>query len=301
MSIFKYITLGQLMASVEDDFHKWSDAGLIDEMKLIKVVRECNEKLGVRIYEPREAVLFVQPVPDDEGRRHKGRADLPPDFYKVEMASAVHNHFVNSMLPIGPGFTQTLRPPHLDQLQTGEITNLTGTLIGPGLPPTWLVKSPLVQLQVEIKHLIPLHIEEGFDHFTEYSPNRGHHRHEHHRHHNGFSINLHEGYLETNFLEGVIYMHYLGDMKNERGEVLIPFHPKLNEYYEWAVKARILENIMYNTEADVAGLLKDARHERNLAFNDAVMFVMGKEANEWTKRQKKREHEFFHRYYRIFY
>lgn len=302
MSIFRYITLGQLMSSVEEDFHKWADAGLVDEMKLIKVVRECNEKLGVRIYQPREAVLFVRPEEGEHGHHRRGRADLPPDFYKVEMASAVHNHNINSMLPVGPGFTQTLRPPSLDEIQTGEITNLTGALVEPGLPPTWLIKSPLVQLQVEIKHLIPLHIEEGFDHLTEYSPNRGYHRHRHrHHHHGAFSINLHEGYLETNFLEGVIYMHYLGDLKNEKGEILIPFHPMVNEYYERAIKARILENILYNTEADVGTLLKDARHERNLAFHDAVDFVMSKENREWNKYTKKREHEFFHRYYSIFY
>lgn len=287
------------MASVEGDFHKWSDAGLVDQLKLIKVIRECNEKLGIRIYRPREAILYIT-----EGNeiRH-GRADLPADFYKVEMVFALHKRFVNSMLPIGPGFQQVFGPPTLEQIQAGEITDFTGALTEPGLPPTWLIKTPLTQLQIQINDIIPLHITEGYhDRFTEYSPNRGfHHGHHHHRYHDGYSINIEDDYIETDFHEGVIYMQYLGDMKNEKGEDIIPFHPLLNEYYEWALKARILENIMYNTEADVQGLLKDARNQRNLAFHDAVNFAMGKEAGEWNRFEKKREQEFFHKYYRIFY
>lgn len=292
---FKYITLSQVMSSVEDDFHKWSDAGLVDQMKYIKVIRACNEKLGLRIYQPKHTILQVTEGPEF----HHGRADLPPDFYKVEMAFALHKKFVPSMLPIGPGIQQVNEAPTFDQVRRGEIINTTGCCLDEAGNCNWLIKTPLTQLQVAVTEFIPLHIVDGsHDHFTEYSPNRGHH---HRRHHNEFVINVQEEYLETNFHEGIVYMSYLADMKDETGEDIIPFSPLLNPYYEWSVKVAILENMLYNTEADVASLLKDARHERNLSFQDAVNFAMGKEAREWQRYEDKRAKEFFHKYYQIFY
>ncbi len=291
---FQYITLSQLMSSVEGDFHRWSDAGLVDQLKLIKVIRECNEKLGIRIYDRDEAALHVTMGPD-----RKGRADLPLNFYKAEMAFGLHKHRVNSMLPIGPGLQQVFEPPDLCQVQSGQITNLTGCCLDGAGNCSWLIKTPLTQLQVEVTDIVPLEIFEGHDHFTEYSPNRGFRRH--HRHHRGYSINIQEGFLETDFHEGIVYLSYLRDMRNEQGEDIVLFHPQVNEYYEWALKARILENILYNTEADVAGLLKDARNQRNLAFHDAVNFVMGKEAREWQQYEHEHARKFFHQYYQIFY
>lgn len=296
MSKLKYITLTALMASIEDDFHKWSDAGLVDQSKYIKVVRECNEKLGIRIYDSKHTILYVTEGPEF---RH-GRADLPLDFYKMEMAFALHKRTVNSMLPIGPGMQQVMAPPTLQQIQSGQVTNTTGCCLDAAGDCSWLIKTPLTQLQVQINDVVPLEIFEGsHDHFTEYSPNRGHHRNNHRR--NGLTINVEEGYIETDFHEGVVYMSYLADMRNEAGEITIPFHPSLNEYYEWAVKTRILQNILYNGEADVAQLYKDAQKERNFAFHDAVNFVMGKEYREWDKYEKERSDKFFRKYYQIFY
>jgi hypothetical protein len=153
---FRFITMSQLMNSVEDDFHKWSDAGLVDQLKYIKVIRECNEKLGIRIYDSKQVMLDVYPSPDGHGR---GRADLPLDFYKAEMTFALYKRFVNTMLPIGPGLQQVMSPPSLDQVQSGEITNLTGPCsmeptsggaCSPDGPCSWLIKTPLTQLQVQI-------------------------------------------------------------------------------------------------------------------------------------------------------
>lgn len=297
MSKLQYISLSQLMSSVEDDFHKWSDAGLVDQSKYIKIVRECNEKLGVRIYNSKHIILYVTEGPE---MKH-GRADLPADFYKMEMAFALHRRTVNSMLPIGPGMQQVMAPPTLQQIQSGAITNTTGCCLDAAGDCSWLIKTPLTQLQVQINDFIPLEIFEGsHEHFTEYSPNRGYHHQPHHRR-NGITIHADEGYLETDFHEGVIYMSYLADMKSESGEIMIPFHSSLNEYYEWAIKTRILQNILYNNEADVAQLYKDAQKERNFAFHDAVNFVMGKEYKEWSKYEKERSDKFFRKYYQIFY
>lgn len=285
-SIFEYITLTQLMASVEDDMHKYADAGLVDAMKLIKVVRACNEKLGLRIYRSKHTLLYIN---------HDGRADLPFDFYKAEMAFAITNRVVNTHLPIGPGLQQVTTPPTLCDVARGDITNLTGCCLdslGDGC--NWLIKTPLTQLQVAIQEFIPLHIGAGVKHFAGHSPNA------HHSHRGSYEINVEEDFIETNFRGGVIYFSYLADMKNEDGEDIIPFSPLLNPYYEWSIKTKILQDIFINSEDDVFNKLKYAERERNLSFQDAVNFAMGKQAREWQKYDDARSREFFRKYYSIF-
>jgi len=285
-SIFEYITLSQLMASVEDDMHKYADAGLIDTMKVIKTIRGCNEKLGLRIYRSRQQLLYIN---------EEGQADLPADFYKAEMAFAMVNRLVNTQLPIGTGLQQVTTQPTLCDVARGDITNLTGCCLDSlGDSCTWLVKTPLTQLQVSIKELIPLHIGSGREHFVGYSPNP------HHSRHGSYVINVEEDRVETNFKGGVIYLSYLADMKNDTGEDIIPFHASLNPYYEWSVKAKILQDIFINSEDDVINKLKYAERERNLSYQDAVNFAMGKKAREWQRYDDQRSREFFRKYYAIF-
>lgn len=301
----RYITLSQFMSSVEDDFHKFSDAGLIDNLKLIKVIRACNEKLGIRLYRQKQDILHLSCRPGET----KGRADLPLDFYKMEMAFALHHRFINTQLPIGAGTQQTLTEPILNQLADGGITlttgdtgvpivNTTGCCLDQSDTCTWLIKTPLTQVQVKYTELIPLHITSGDRYFTEYSPNRQHY---HHHERKAYDINIEEGYIETHFQEGVIYISYLQDMKSETGEDLIPFHPLLNPYYEWSVKVKILQDILMNSEDDVINRLKYAERERNLSFLDAVNFAMGKEAHEWKRYDEERSRKFHQKYFSIFY
>ena len=57
-----------------------------------------------------------------------------------------------------------------------------------------------------------------------------------------------DGFIFTNFPSGKLYISYQGQLEDEDGNLLIPDHDMLNEYYEYAVKQRILENLIMNDE-----------------------------------------------------
>lgn len=64
-------------------------------------------------------------------------------------------------------------------------------------------------------------------------------------------IRISNGWLYTNFKKGKIYISYYA-IPNEDGELLVPDEPIINDYLEYAMKRRILENaIMSNIDRDV--------------------------------------------------
>lgn len=50
---------------------------------------------------------------------------------------------------------------------------------------------------------------------------------------------------------GKVYICYLGAMEDEEGNLLVLDHPKINEFYEYALKERIFENLYLNGEPDI--------------------------------------------------
>ncbi|NBX72717.1 MAG: hypothetical protein EBQ89_00260 [Alphaproteobacteria bacterium] len=75
------------------------------------------------------------------------------------------------------------------------------------------------------------------------------------------------GFLNTTFECGKVYLNYQGDLVDDDGNLLVPDHELLNDYYEYALKYRILENLFMNGEDVsarmqlIAGQLRDAKNE----------------------------------------
>ena len=57
-----------------------------------------------------------------------------------------------------------------------------------------------------------------------------------------------DGYLYTNFSIGKVYINYQGTLEDEDHNLMVPDHDGLNDYYEYAIKSRILENLIMNDE-----------------------------------------------------
>jgi hypothetical protein len=89
-------------------------------------------------------------------------------------------------------------------------------------------------------------------------------------------------------------------MVNEEGELLIVDHPLINDYYEYSVKERIFENIMLNSDADVAQRLMYVKNEKKLARIDAMNFVYMPEYTEILDYMKVRNNSFYNKYIKIF-
>ena len=57
-----------------------------------------------------------------------------------------------------------------------------------------------------------------------------------------------DNYILTNFTNGHVYISYQGAMEDGDGNLLVLDHPYCNEYYEYALKERILENMVFAGE-----------------------------------------------------
>lgn len=83
---------------------------------------------------------------------------------------------------------------------------------------------------------------------------------------------IENGYLFTTFETGKVYINYQGTLEDENGNLLVPDHELLNEYYEYALKERILENLYMNGE-DVAQRLQLVAPKLRAARNQALSLV----------------------------
>lgn len=281
---WKYIKLSALMSSVKSDLNLYDDAGMIDEDRIIKVIAECNDKLGQRIYKSRECKLIVV----------NGLADIPEDLYKIENILATQ--IVNA----------TKTNPNFGASQVEFLTEKpkdTSNIIAYGSMSCtdncnncyWIENRKAINkdTQITYERFIPLELSNSlYKKCTEYSPCNYHSK--------DYKIDIEDNKFKFSFKEGEVYLCYLGNLTDENGDIEIPFHPLLNPYYEYAIKEKILEDIYLNSESDVIQKLQYISQKKRDAYAIAWNFANTKEVNEWHKIQKKLQTEYFNKWYKIF-
>lgn len=271
MNNFKKIKFSQLLASVRDDLHKYADEGMIDPSRLIKVVHRCNDVLGVNIYDRKQCVVEVK----------NGRADLPLDFYKMEMVLGIGevSHYSG------------LINPHVKK----EYDSYEPACLCEGDKPTICVY-PVHQPDVVIKYdtITPLILSGDTSMYAPNSPASNWVG-------GAYRVDLQEDFISVGFKSGRLFIGYLADLVDpDTGELLIPFAPQLIDYYENSLKTKILEDLLANSEADVERALQYYKRERNLSYYEATSFVSTKSYREWDIYRKKTEIEFYRKYYKMF-
>ena len=107
------------------------------------------------------------------------------------------------------------------------------------------------------------------------------------------------GFLFTTFDTGKVYLNYQGAMEDEAGNLLVPDHDLLNDYYEYALKQRLLENLFMNGE-DVSARLQLVEQRLKAARNQALSLVNTPNYKEleqmwWTNRRAQ-----YSKYYDMF-
>ena len=108
-----------------------------------------------------------------------------------------------------------------------------------------------------------------------------------------------DGFLFTTFETGKVYLNYQGAMEDEAGNLLVPDHDLLNDYYEYALKQRLLENLFMNGE-DVSSRLQLVEQKLRAARNQALSLVNTPNFKEleqmwWTNRKA-----MYNKYYDMF-
>lgn len=129
--------------------------------------------------------------------------------------------------------------------------------------------------------------------FSERSPNRNNCR-------SGYEVSVEDNQMVFNFECGTVYIYYLSQMVDEAGNLLILDHDLTNDYYEWALKEKIFQDIWHNNDADVQQKLGDARQQVIIARSKAKSIVRTPEWRKLREQQQKVETEFYNRYVKMF-
>lgn len=282
-----YITLDQLMASVEQDLEIYATENMIDRQRLIKVVKEVNADLGIKINKEQEVLLEIK----------NKKVELPLDFRYLQaifLCEAIETKLVPSLsadhveqLMVEKGYETTKCNGLVKICPVGSFETTCGSCYfsakkqGSLEETQYKITSPVKLTQ---RSLSACNTGKCFGHSNK----------------NTFEIDITDGTLYTNFESGTLYINYLSDMVDENNNILIMDHPLVRPYYEYAVKKRLFENWYFTNDADVSdklkyviGLLKDARLE-------AHNYVNGIGFNEIVSHFNKKRQSFLNKYVNMF-
>jgi hypothetical protein len=321
----RYRTFDQLLEDVSIDLNTFALENMIEPQQLIKVARKLNYDLGLRINQTREAVLEIT----------HGRVKLPDNFYTwnyglvcgeykvatgyggqvsgTNIIEVPYNEFPNEVNTCNPPtvncVTCNSNPCNQTAACEGHVSpqNYLPTEHDPNNPygntcirprvfmnckgETWEIVQVLNPVQTRVyRNLRPLKMKSSQNIDCE-CPNLYYNTDN-----QGW---LKDGYLFTTFQTGSVYINYQGDMVDDNYNLLVPDHELINDYYEYALKKRILENLLMNGE-DVAQRLQYITAELRAARNNALSLVNTPNFKElekvwWTNRRAQ-----YSKYYDMF-
>lgn len=301
----KYRTFDQLFEDATVDMRNYALEGKINPQDLIKVARRCNYMLGFRIYRTRQVLLEVE----------NGKVRLPDDFHILNFAVVCDEVTITEAQPQGTNIEERLVAPDFvcqpATVSTCDVPDpcpvdpcdtvdpCTGTCLTKCGDEYHLVQKINTTTRT-YKRMFPLCI---VDHerlksksdptidggcpniwmWTE-APNQA---------------RIQNGFLKTNFETGTVYVNYMGDMIDDDGNLMVPDHELLNEYYEYAFKERILENLIWNDEP-VGEKFQLATAKLRAARNNALSVVNTPNFKEMQKMWQVNRKAQYHNYYNMF-
>ncbi len=310
----KYRTFDQLLAAAKSDFRKYDLNDEIMDQDLVKVAQRVNYDLGLRINQTKEVVLEVE----------KGRVRLPNNFYTMNFALMCGEYETKTYFPQGTHVEERIidagveyqtpppnvvdvcqDPPTVDPcdpcLQCGNpccdapCTSCSSTAISCSLN----CKGETVQLVQTLTYetrkfsvLKPIRFLENNESIECDCPNL--------YWDSPFTGWIKDGWLYFNFQAGKVYLNYQGMMEDDEGNLLVPNHDMINEYYEYALKQRILENLIMNDVPVTQAKIQLIEQRYRVARNYAKSIVNTPNYNELRRVWKMNRKAMYHRYYNMF-
>lgn len=306
-----YRTFDQLLAEVQGDFESYHLEDFIKPHTLIKIAKKVNYELGLKIHKTKDVVLTVE----------KGKAQLPMDFNVLNYMYALGSHSivvpatqgthveevpVNTVPVYDPGTNSinicaspivTPLPSCQTCLEPDPCGCNTTTLPATG---TWLnCKGEEMQLIQKVKletrqwtefykvRLIdnPLFIDPNCPNVSWQAKNTAY---------------IKDGYIFTTFKDGNLYLNYQGMMEDADGNLLVLDHPLINEYYEYAFKERIIENLLANQETVNAALIQRIDGKLRMARVNALSVARTPDFAELRTVFEANRKRMFNKYYSMF-
>jgi len=286
----KYRTFDELLNEVSTDFVMYNNEGLIEPAQLIKVAQRVSYDLGVRIHGTKEKVLDVE----------KKKTKLPDDFYILNYAylcgettysdSVMHGRHTENVI---------LDPTHCKNASGQNTCNKCGQVDTTCIcERTYTVECKTGQkiyVQVVEKRKYETRTYTSFQKL-DISTSTGR---KDALDNSGNGAYIKNGFVYTNFETGKIYISYQGALEDDDGNLLVLDHPMINEYYEYAMKQRILENLYMNGE-DVAQKMNMVEQRLRGARNNALSIVNTPDFAEMKKLWETNRKAQYNKYYDMF-
>ena len=286
----KYRTFDELLESVKVDFNTYNLEGMIEPQQLIKVAIRVNYDLGLRINRTNSAVIDIE--------NNKGQ--LPSDFQTLNFAAICGKYRINTTTPSGTTTethptTYTPEPGFTAPCEDGQ-TCKDVCVVKPCKDDS--SKDYIVVQRVgentyrEFNTFIPLRIADTSGTYcTTECPNLGVSAVD--------FAELKDGFILTNFKSGKIFLNYQATLEDEGGNLLTLDHPYCNEYYEYALKSRILENMIFAGE-NVVNQSQLIEQRLRAARNNALGFVNTPNFEEYRKIWEVNRKAQYNKYYDMF-
>jgi hypothetical protein len=289
----KYRTFDELLGEIGADFVMYGNENLIEPSQLIKVAQRVNYDLGLRINGTKNVILEVE----------HNKVRLPDDFYVINYAflctqwetcfpamSGRHteNVIVNPENPCTRCCQEdcSCEFTYAQECQNGEKIFVqvvekrrTETRVYRAFRKVEIATS--TDKWSALNTLVP---SEGLYEDPWNYP---------------FKLYIRNGFIYTNFEKGKLYMSYQGALEDDQGNLMVLDHPMINEYYEYAIKQRLLENLYMNGE-DVAQKLQFVEQRYRAARNNALTIVNMPNFSEMYQLWKTNRKAMYGKYYDMF-
>jgi len=283
----KYRTFSQLMDDVSIDFSTYALEGMIEPQQLIKVAQRVNYDLGLKIHRTKQVVIDIE----------HGRGQLPVDFKYINYAFRCGSYKVNASMPSGTHVETFNDVPYVPAPGEKSPCNTDDAC-----KDVCVIKTCNDKKSYQLVQRIGPDQYRCFDHWTQlriqdvndavcYCPSLGAQALD--------VAEVRDGYLITTFKTGKVYLSYQGAMEDSAGDLLVLDHPYCNEYYEYAVKQRILENMVWQGE-NVSQQLNLIEGRLRAARNNALTFVNTPDFKEMRKVWTMNRRAQYHNYYDMF-
>ena len=291
----KYRTFDQLLEDVTVDFSTYALEGMIEPQQLIKVATRVNYDLGLRIHRTKEAVIDIE--------HNKGA--LPADFAYLNYAFMCGTYTVSNTMPAGTTVDTTYTkyvpdPEGPDQCLTPA--TCTDVCVVKTCPTT---DAQTGAIKTDDHIVVQFVGADQYRTFSNYMPLQIGQTNQVQCDCPNVNVQamdiaeIKDNFLLTNFKTGHVYLSYQGAMEDNDGNLLVLDHPYCNEYYEYALKQRILENMMFAGEpvSNQIGLIEQ---RLRASRNNALSFVNTPNFAEMKKIWDVNRRAQYHNYYNMF-
>lgn len=277
----KYRTFDQLMEEVYADFQTYSMEGMIEPAQMIKVAQRVNYDLGLRIHGTKEVILDIE----------KRKTKLPGDFYVLNYAYLCGKYTVSQPVLQGRQTENVILNSQLckkcgvpDPLCTCEKTYTVECKTGEKIHVQVVEKRSYETRTYETFERVRIATSTGKIDATNDTDRVGY---------------IKNGFIYTNIDEGRLFISYQGALEDDEGNLLVLDHPVINEYYEYAIKQRILENLYIHGE-DVAQKMQLIEQRLRAARNNALSIVNTPNFSEMKKLWETNRKAMYSKYYDMF-